>query len=123
MARKNNQLGLFSRQPRNGASVKLGVGSCVWALVQPSLTRTPNDPHFVTAKSWRRARVFAYGRPFAHLYVKLDRPLGGRDAEIALRVSTAKTKPKTKTAGMDAAEFKRRAGPMGKYQLGTCERK
>jgi len=122
------QIPLFGRpakRRRNGrrkssTAPKLGVGSCVWALVDPSSTRIPGEPGFDSKKGWRRARIHAYGRPFKRLWVRLFRGIGGKDLEAALRISWHKTKPRSNTAGVTAAEFCRRAGPMGKYQLETC---
>jgi hypothetical protein len=118
------QLRLFNGKKKNGngkkAAPKLGVGSCVWAYVDPAETRTPTDPSFKTAKGWRRGKIYAYGAPFKRVWVKLDRAIGEQDLEPALRICVAKAKPKTSGAGMDPAEFRQRAGKMGKYQLETC---
>jgi hypothetical protein len=124
------QLGLFGGKPkpkrrngrRKGQAPKVGMGSCVWALVDPSSTRTPGTPGFGAGKKWRRAKVHAYGKPFKRLWVRLNRTIGGQDLEAAERISWHKTRPRSTTAGVTPAEFVKRAGPMGRYQLETCER-
>lgn len=117
------QLPLFGRAKNDKGPFKLGVGSCVWALVDPSDTRTPTDPGFRCAKGWRQAKIHAYGPPFRRVWVKLYRTIGGQDLEVASRVCVSKTKPKSNRNGMTAAAFVRRAGgKMGKYQLASCRR-
>lgn len=111
---------LFTTTPKHTGKLQLGMGSCVWAWVDPPSNRTPFDAGFKAKKGWRRAKIFAYGRPFKRVWVKLDRPIGQKDVEDALRICVARTKPKTARAGMSPAEFRRRAGPMGAYQLESC---
>jgi hypothetical protein len=97
------------------------MGSCVWAFIDPRETRVPNAKGYRARGGWRRANVFAWGPKFGgRVWVKLDRPIAGQDAEVALRISIASRKPTTKGAGMTPAEFMRRAGKMGKYQLESC---
>jgi hypothetical protein len=96
------------------------MGSCVWAFVEPAQTRTPTEPGFKLKPGWRRARIFAWGPPFKRVWVQLYRPIGGKDAEVALRISSAKTKPRSNGAGMTPAQFRAKAGKMGKYKLESC---
>jgi hypothetical protein len=125
------QLGLFGGKPktrtrngrRKGARVpKMGMGSCVWALVDPTSTRKPGDPGYDAGKKWRRAKVHAYGRPFKGVWVRLARTIGGQDVEAAERISWHASRPRSMSSGVTAKDWIKKAGPMGKYQLETCRR-